>query len=73
MIESPLLKEVEKRGRVEGVRVSIVQVLSARFGSVPEELSATVGSIKSERKLRALLSRAAVCADLAAFQAAMRS
>jgi hypothetical protein len=73
MIESPLLKEVEKRARLQVTRESILQVLSARFGPVAEELSATVSSIKGERKLRALLTQAALCADLAAFRAAMRS
>jgi hypothetical protein len=73
MSESPLLKEVETRGRVEEARAIILQILAARFGPVPEEVSARLGSIRSQRKLRALATQAALCADLNAFRAAMRS
>jgi hypothetical protein len=73
MIESPLLKEVEKRGRMEGMCNALLKILAARFGPLPEELSAKLRSIKSERKLEALATQAGVCADLNAFQAAMRS
>jgi predicted transposase YdaD len=73
MIESPLLKEIEKRGRMEGLRRAIEKMLAGRFGPVPEELSAKLRSIKSERKLEALASQAGLYADLTAFQAAMRS
>ena len=73
MIESPLLKEVEKRGRVKGMCDALVMFLAARFGPVPEELAAKLRRIKSERKLMELLTLGVRCADLDAFQAAMRS
>jgi hypothetical protein len=56
MIESPLLKEVEKRGRMEGARRVILLFLAARFGPLPEELSAKVRSIKGERGLDVLIT-----------------
>jgi hypothetical protein len=71
MIESPLIKEVEKRARLQNTRENILQFLAGRFGPVPEELVAKLGSIKSERKLRALVIEAGRCRDLSAFQAAM--
>jgi hypothetical protein len=73
MIESPLIKEVEKRGRMEAHRVCLILFLAARFGPVPKELSAKLRSMKSERKLKALITQATHCADLATFQAGMRS
>ena len=73
MIESPLLKHFEKRFRMETTRGSILHILSGRLGPVPEEVSARLQSIKSQRGLQLLLLQAAVCPDLDAFQAAMRS
>jgi hypothetical protein len=73
MIESPLLKHFEKRFRMEGMREAIESVLAGRFGPVPEELAAKLRNIKSARKLKALATQAALCADLNAFQAALRS
>jgi hypothetical protein len=73
MIESALLKHFKKRFRVETTRDNILHILSARLGHVPEDVSARLRSIKSARKLQALLLQAAVCTDLDAFQAAMRS
>jgi hypothetical protein len=71
MIESPLLKEVEKRGRMDGFRRAIEKLLALRFGSVPEELSAKLHSIRSERKLEALVGQAGLCAGLDEFQSAL--
>jgi hypothetical protein len=71
MIESPLLKQYEKRFRMDGLREAILRVLTGRFGPVPEELTAKLRSIKSERKLGALATQAGVCANLNAFQAAL--
>jgi hypothetical protein len=73
MIESPLLKHFEKRFRTDGARELLLNVLAARFGPVPEELAAKLRTIKSERKLTALGKQAVLCADLDAFQEAMRS
>jgi hypothetical protein len=73
MIESPLLKQFEKQFRMETTRENILQFLAGRFGPVPEELVAKLRSIKSERKLRALVIQAGRCRDLDTFQDAMRS
>jgi hypothetical protein len=73
VIESPLIKEAEKRGRMEAQRVCLALILAARFGPVPKELSAKLRSMKSERKLKALIAQSIRCADLDTFRAAMQS
>ncbi|WP_439620779.1 hypothetical protein [Gemmata sp.] len=61
-----------KMGRQERFRMSIVEILRNRFGTVPEELTAALESVTVEQQLRALIESAVTCADLAAFAAALR-
>jgi len=56
-----------ERGRVEGQRRSILGILSARFGEVPEGLEAELGEIEELERLEWLLREAAIAQDLAAF------
>jgi hypothetical protein len=53
----------------EGQRASVIAVLEARFGSVPQELAAAVTALDDERLLRHLARTAGTCPDLAAFAA----
>jgi predicted transposase YdaD len=65
MIESPLIQEIVARTRHE----AILGFLEARFGSVPPEVVTQLRTILDEEQLRDLNRHAALCPDLAAFQA----
>ena len=72
MIESPLLREIEARGRIEAHVADIIRVLEARFGEVPEETRARLTGIQDEPLLEDLVGRAARCNDLSAFRSYLR-
>ncbi len=69
MIESPVLDEVkeiiQKRERVQ----VILDILSDRFGLIPEDVRAKLTALTDLTRLRALVRLAATCPDLAAFAA----
>ena len=65
MIESPLINEL----MAEYTQEMIVVVLEARFGTLPETLSARIKSVSKKKMLQELIKFAAQCPGLAAFEA----
>jgi hypothetical protein len=65
MIESPLIKELV----VERSHELILLTLDARFGAVPEQVSAALKKVEDVRQLDVLARWAAICPDLDAFRA----
>jgi predicted transposase YdaD len=72
-IESPLLKEIEDRGALQGRREGLRDVLEARFGSVPDDLVAHLKTIHSATKLRELARQAASSNDIESFRVFLAS
>jgi hypothetical protein len=68
MIESPLLREIEERGRIKAHVADIAYFLEERFGALPEALRARLSAIDDETVLERLVRAAARCPDLAAFR-----
>ena len=80
-IESPVLdevieilrkrheKEFKARYEVESSQRAIIDVLEARFLSVPAELRTKVADITDLSRLESLIRLAATCPDLGAFVA----
>ena len=68
MIESPLIQELMAKNTAQTKHEDILQVLSRRFGPVPEKVAAAVRTIFDNSKLRELLDEAASCTDLEAFR-----
>lgn len=68
MIESPLLREIEARGRMQARVDDIMDLLNARFGRVPTEIRTRLSQIQDEPTLRTLVLSASGCPDLAAFR-----
>lgn len=75
MIESPLLQqfeaEITAKTTAKAKHEDIVEVLQARFGDLPSDLSGQVKLIQDLDRLQELLRLAARCPDLAAFEAAV--
>jgi hypothetical protein len=69
MIDSPLLREIEGRGRTQAHIDDIVNFLTARFGHVLQDIRTRVSRIQDEATLNALVASAGRCANLAAFRA----
>jgi hypothetical protein len=69
MIESPLIQEVVSQFRQK----DIGQVLAARFGPVPPEISTARQAIMDGAKLDELVDWAARCPDLDSFRARLSS
>lgn len=65
MIESPVIQELV----AEKMQDQILRVLTARFGSVPQEIVSALRRVPEESRLEELTDWAAVCPDLAAFRA----
>jgi len=68
MIESPLLREIVTRGRIEARVEDILRILTARFKMVPPEIHESLARIQDEGVLEALVTHAALCANLADFR-----
>ena len=68
MIESPLLREIEERGRIKAHIADILGVLEERFGQAPEGIRSRLSGIDDEPVLERLVRTAARCPDLAAFR-----
>lgn len=64
IIESPFLQEIIAKAQQD----SILKVLDARFGMVPEPISAGVRAVESEQALEALTRHAALCETLDEFR-----
>jgi hypothetical protein len=73
MIESPLIQEIVARSRQEGKQEAVLELLQARFGSVPPDIVLHLRGIMDEQKLRDINIRAALCPDLEAFRASLSS
>ena len=69
MIGSPLIQEMRAQTRYEG----ILQVLEARFGVVPPEVSLALRAVMKEARLGELNRLVATCPDVPAFQARLGS
>jgi len=69
MIESPLLQKM----RAETAHALILDVLKARFGTVPRDVTKHLREVIDEKKLRELNLLANQCPDLAAFRDALLS
>jgi predicted transposase YdaD len=68
MIESPLIQEIVEESERAGRTKTIVEVLEARFGTVPPAITAGLEQVKEGEKLRRLTRQAAVCQSLQAFE-----
>src|SRR5262249_37545649 len=64
MIESPVLKQIIAESKQD----DIAQVLEARFGTAPSDVTARLRKIRSEKRLGELIRYAAQCPDLEAFR-----
>lgn len=58
-----------QRGLLSAYRQSIQEILSARYGEVPEDLSGSPEQIEDAESLRSLVGRAATAASLDDFRA----
>ncbi len=65
MIESPLIQELI----AENSQKHIVRFLTARFGTVPQEIVTALRNIQDEQRLDSLVEWAGLCPDLEAFRA----
>lgn len=68
-----LLAKKEKDGERKATRKHIRSLLEMRFGDAPSDLPRQLRAISNQRKLDALHKLAAMCADLATFQAALEN
>lgn len=69
MIDSPLIRELVAENTQETLQQVIVRILTARFGTVSDALAARVKSVRKKEELDNMVSFAALCAGLAAFEA----
>jgi len=67
MIESPLIQEIMQETVVKTLQEAILQMLAARFGAVPPELTGRLNALHDEPLLRKLVRSAATCPDLKTF------
>lgn len=75
VIESPLIQKIVDRAtrearaetRQQTLKEAILRILEGRFGTIPEDVTAKVKAIHTDRKLREIHLRAALCPDLKAF------
>jgi hypothetical protein len=73
MIESPLVREFVTEAVTNSKQEDILTILRARFEAVPAETEARLRTVEDADQLKALLSFAALCPDLVAFQARLLS
>ena len=71
--ESPLVRELLAQKTQETRQATILALLEGRFGVVALDIVAELRLVKDEQKLHELSRFAGQCADLAAFQARLRS
>jgi hypothetical protein len=72
--EAALEKGIEKgmeKGRLESKRESVLQVLEARFGAVPEEVQSALSAIEDLKRLETLTRTAATMPDMDTFAQAL--
>ena len=68
MIESPLIQEL----LAERVRKTILRILEARFGPVPQDMVTALEAVQDDTKLDDLIGYAATSSDLDAFRARLQ-
>jgi hypothetical protein len=68
LTENPLLMELLAEKFAEILQNVAVDVLEARFGGIPESLSAQIRTIQEEKELKELYRFAATCSSIEAFQ-----
>ncbi|MBA4065369.1 MAG: hypothetical protein C0501_16985 [Isosphaera sp.] len=71
MIESPVLEKWFRQRDVETRQAVILEVLDAKFGPVPPDVSAAVRVVKDEDRLKDINRVAVTCASLDAFRQAL--
>jgi hypothetical protein len=64
MIESPLIQEIV----AEKLQEAIIEILTARFEAVPQNVRKPLCSAVDEKRLKRLIRFAAQCPDLEAFR-----
>lgn len=67
MIESPLIQKVI----AENTHQNILEVLKARFDTVPRDVTMLLREIFDDKKLKKLIAFASTCSDLEAFREAL--
>jgi len=65
------IRQGMEKGMVQDVRELILEAVSSRFGTVPEDMALKVNALDSRALLKILLRQAVVCADLAEFRKAL--
>jgi hypothetical protein len=68
MIKSPLIKKIVTESIRKARQETIVELLQARFGAVPDAITRELRTVRAERKLKALIKHAAQSPDLEAFR-----
>ena len=71
MIESPILQKWLREGEVKTLHKVILDGLEARFGSIPEDLSASIRLVQDPDRLTATYKYLYTCASLDAFRQAL--
>ena len=71
MIESPILQKWLREGEVKTLYKVILDGLELRFGSVPEDLSATIRLVQNPDRLTTALQVLYTCVSLDAFRQAL--
>ena len=80
----PYITSVERRGIQKGLEQGlqqglrdaqdmVVEAVAARFGTVSDEMAASIRGVQERETLRALLRQAITCPTLAAFQEVLRA
>lgn len=72
MIESPRLQEVMAEVESRTARKSVLTVLQARFGDVPEQMAVAIKVVSDHDRLNELTKTAASCESLEQFAAVLR-
>jgi hypothetical protein len=77
MSQFPYLNQIIEESVAEAVAGTtqdhILKVLTSRFGTVPDPLERRLRRIRNAKRLEGLFDVATRCADLAAFEAKLRS
>ncbi|MCP4351201.1 MAG: hypothetical protein GY795_37530 [Desulfobacterales bacterium] len=77
----PYVTSIERLAKEEGLEEGIIlntkemvlEVLKTRFENIPEDIALSVNSIETGEALKALISQAVVCEDIAEFRKTLRT
>ncbi|QTA82447.1 Uncharacterized protein dnl_48220 [Desulfonema limicola] len=64
---------IERLAKKEGIKEMILEYISTRFKSVPEDISSLINSIKTADKLKALFRQAITCESLDDFREVLKT